>query len=133
MSGNSVILWLILVLVVHQIALDVGTRMVLYNSWKVLMIIKYWITIGYINICSSVQDHRIYLSSIEQVWKHQKLKRTPKFLVEDLKKSQSEVNTLDENTRISTFKFVTPIISSFRTNCNRPFFVTIILLFILCV
>jgi len=50
-------------------------------------------------MCSSVQDHRIYPSSIEQVRKHQKDKRSSKTLVEDLKKGQPEVNTLDQKKR----------------------------------
>jgi len=40
----------------------VGIKRVLYNSFKVIMITKYWKTIGYTNICESVQDHRIYPS-----------------------------------------------------------------------
>jgi len=63
------------------------------------MITKYWGTISQTNMCSSVQDHKIYLSSIEQVWKHLKHKRSSKTLVEDLKEGQPEVNTLDQKKR----------------------------------
>ena len=42
------------------------------------MITKYWRTIIHTNICSNLQDHRIYASSIEHVLKHQKHKRSSK-------------------------------------------------------
>jgi hypothetical protein len=65
-----------------------------------VMITKYWRTIGHTNICSSVQDHRIYPSSIiKQIWKHQKYKRSSKTLVEDMKKGQPKINTLDQKKR----------------------------------
>jgi len=60
---------------------------------------KYWRTIGHTNIGSRVQDHIICLSSIEQVWKHEKDKRSSNTLVEDLKKGQPEVNSLDQKKR----------------------------------
>jgi len=51
-------------------------------------------------MCSTVQDHTIYPSSIEQVCNHHKHKRSSKTLVEDLKKGQPEVNTLDQKKMI---------------------------------
>jgi len=69
------------------------------------MITKYWRTIGYVNICSCVQDHKIYSLKYWTYIRASEAQEKLKILWSKIwRKGQPEVNTLDQKKR-------TPLIS----------------------
>jgi len=54
----------------------VRTKLDLYNSFEVLLIIKYQRKIGYANICSSMQEHRLKFNKVWTCIRDQKHKRS---------------------------------------------------------
>jgi len=80
----------------HQKGEDCWNKISLYNVSKVLMITTYWRTIGYANICSIVQDHKLKFNNLYICIRASEALDKLNDMVEYLKKCQLEVNIWPE-------------------------------------